>query len=296
MHILEWQEKHCQAGLVLDFPPYEAGETAILGKTSHSEFKKRLDFTKKNSEYALQNKKNCKMYGVIQGDGYKQMKEWYDEMHSIETDELKFDGWALSPKPSTNLYKIALYGCFVMDEKIETPIHILQIGSISAVIVASYIRRKLQTQVTVDNSSFKLASRYGWMEDPLLPWRKFSVGKKENEKKFSKKKRAIRGKNPCTCPVCSKIGIVNLDKLDSTDYKFIDLHNLYHIVRYVHYLDSISEDMFRETAKKISPTSLDAIQMIDDYLENGMDFILDKYKNKLDVSEKEIKQTKLFDF
>ena len=290
--VVELQNKNAHYGLILDRPPYEFGGSAQFSGTPSKEFfNKCLNKTIENSEIALKNKsEELELYGVIQGETWEQINDWYNEMNQLEIKlDKKFDRWALSPKPSSDMYKIAMFGVLVLEKKIKTPLHILQVSGLSGIIVSSYIRFLTKQLITIDSSSFSSTSRYGRVYDFDL--KSFDIGSKIKDKDLNSWF--------CDCPICSKLNM-NLNKLSKEGlYKFIDIHNLYQIVEKVKYFDFLVEfdfEMFLQRAKEASIKCYESILILKFYKENGLEKTKTKYKEIFGKSNIQTNQISLFKF
>ncbi len=272
--VIEWQKRNCTAGLILDRPPYYYGGGANFSGTPTKQFfNECLNKTYNNAKYAIENKEDLFLYGVIQGETYSQMCEWYEKIHSLENDNLKFDGWALSPKPSNDPVKIALYGILVHEYNISTPIHILQVSSKGGIIVSALLRYQLQRVVTIDSSTSTVSARYGSIINPIHPGAILNIKdllKNNGEKGWF-----------CNCPICKALDI-SIDKIKSNEYmKYLNLHNLYQIVNLVNYIDFIVQydDLVYSEAKRTSDRCFKAVDMLLYYKSNGL------HKTKLKYSD-----------
>ena len=265
--------KNCSAGLILDVPPYKFGGSAQFAGTPTKEFfMECLNKTYENAKISLKENKGenkIRLYGVIQGETFEQMNQWFTKIHSLENKEQSFDAWALSPKPSNDPIKIAMLGIIILENKVNKPLHVLQISGKNGMIVCSYLRSLLQKTITIDSSSTGITTRYGLIYDSRYAPSTLIVGQKNNYKS---------DKWFCDCPICShyKITAKNIeDNLKEADY-----HNLYQIVKYVKYLDFIVDynvDLLFIQAKNTSEKCINALNILKDYKENGLDFVKHKY-------------------
>ena len=293
IEVLQWEENNSEKGLILDRPPYEFGAGAQFSGNIHNVFEQSLKGTAENSDIMLRNKKdNFNLFGVVQGESPQQMLKWYNTMIEIEEkNSKKFGGWALSPKPSNDVMKIAMYGILAI-EKLNTPIHILQVSSFDGAIIGAYISSIYKNIVTMDSSSYMIGIRYGQATDDWDIRNHWNFGRSENKSPthFSR------------FMSCSPIGQVLANKptkeYSDADYCMINMHNLYKFVEFFNYLEVLSEDRheFVEFAKKATnPTKvLNAIEMIDYGVEYGLEKAYERFKDKVELTEKPVKQSSVF--
>ncbi len=288
--VIKWQKQNCSAGLILDRPPYHFGGNAQFSGTPTKEFfNECLNIKKNNAKVALKNKENLILYGVIQGETYEQMCQWYEEMHNLEKElNIEFDAWALSPKPSDNPIKVALFAILSQEYKIKKPMHILQISGGGGILTSAFFRNMIQETVTIDSSSYSGASRYGQIISPLNIPSCIPIG---NKLEKNNKKGWF-----CDCPVCSKL---NMDLSTMTDKHlgYLDIHNLYQIAKLVKYADYISQfdDIILTEAKREGQRCYISIEMLIFYRDNGFSKTMVKYLEYFKQSE-DNKQNSLFDF
>lgn len=287
--VINWQKANCTAGLILDRPPYNFGGGAqFSGTPSKKFFQECLDKTKNNAKVALQNKGDLKLYGVIQGETYDQMCLWYEQMHQVELDlGIEFDAWALSPKPSDNPIKVALFGILVQEYKINKPLHILQISGRSGILVSALFRHQIGRTITIDSSSFYGSSRYGMLINPDKIPSTIEIGQKLDKKD--------RQGWLCDCPICSVLNM-NVEKLDNNYIRYLDIHNLYQIVKFVKYADYIvqfDEIILQQSENNVKCNT--AIKMLLFYRDNGFQSTkikFSEYFNKIEDNE----QLNIFNF
>jgi queuine/archaeosine tRNA-ribosyltransferase len=241
IRVLKWQEENCTAGLMLDVPPFEATGTAAFGKSSDATFKKALDMSIVNGTVALKNKSKPEflLYGVIQGDSNERRRLWYSSMRNIEVALGKtFDGWALSPKPSHDIREIAQHFVIIKEEKIEKPLHILQVTGFEGLAFVAFLTTLHDQDITVDSSTFSYGRRFFIYKCPYDPKMNYHIGQnKDNDLK----------ELPCSCPVCDKISMSEIQKEREQGTKslpgmLISLHNMYQTISFVKFLNSIKDD------------------------------------------------------
>ncbi len=249
--VLAWQQKNCDAGVILDVPPFQKIEgSAQFGKTTDAVYENALNKTIINASIALENwtEPNFKLYGVVQGDNFKRQKRWLKEMLKLEVKYgKKFGGWGLSPKPSHDIQQIAHHAVNILEEGIDKPLHILQVSGFKSLAMAAYVSTFFDSEVTVDSSTFTVGRIYWTYFNPYDFLDKWDFGGRNNTK------FANLG---CDCPICSRISIDHLQyegwKNRSPPGMLIALHDLYQIIKYVKFLNMIktNETAFRKFALK----------------------------------------------
>ncbi len=286
--LIHWQEENSQAGVILDYPPYSATNSAAFGGTPSLEFfRKCMKKTCDNSTIMLENKKSekFKLYGVVQGDTFNQAEEWFKEMLKVESNCGEFGGWALSPKPSEDPIRIAMMGLLMLKYQIKKPLHILQVSGRAGIFIAALIRKLTGNTVTIDSSTFAVAARYGSIIDP---------DKIPNLIKVGRSSEHTLKKWLCDCPVCTKLKPDIRKEFPSEILQYLDLHNLYHLIKLTNYADSIVEDevMFQDKVNTLSGRAQLAIKLLQTPLES-IDKVIHQYGNYFNKIER-IKQRNLF--
>ncbi|QDP57872.1 MAG: hypothetical protein Unbinned1693contig1002_16 [Prokaryotic dsDNA virus sp.] len=241
LEILKWQENNCSAGLILDQPPFERIEgSAQFGKCSMKTFNKSLNKTIENAKLALKNRSNpkFKLFGVIQGDDQKRREKWFNAMRDVEKECGEFDGWALSPKPSIDIKEIAQHMILLHNNKIDKPMHVLQVTGFETMAIVAYLSTKFKSYVTVDSSSFSIGRRYGSYCCPHDFKKLYDLGKR--------KQNTLKSL-PCMCPVCSTLKWQDIvgeyeEGIKSVPGHLISMHNMYQTIKYAKFLNSIKND------------------------------------------------------
>ena len=260
--VIKWQVDNCNAGLILDRPPYHFGNSANFSGTPTQKFLEEcLQTTINNAKIALQYLKetentNFRLYGVIQGETFEQMMYWGEQMRKID---IGFHGWALSPKPSYDEIKIALMYITYKELGLNTPMHILQVTSKGGILIAAYMRKLSKKTITIDSSSFTSGARYGCAISP------FDLGNIYVGNFHDIDKDWI-----CGCQVCENI---DFTKKTKSIYLFINIHNLMMTAQYVKYADSLVEmdiEEFESSIKKISKNCIIAYEMLKTYNIYGL--------------------------
>lgn len=270
LEILKWQENNCTAGLILDCPPFEKIEnSAAFGACSPEVFRNSLLKTCENAKLQLQNRENkkYKMFGVIQGDSDKRRREWYDKISNIEKEHGKFNGWALSPKPSSDLLEIAQHFMLIKEKNISEPLHVLQVTSEEGIALINYFAKYYDKDITFDSSTFTVGRRYGMYNSPYSVKDFYMFGDKD--------KKTIKNLL-CNCPVCDNLDMDDIKKDYQVGEKSIpgilmSLHNQYHMIKYSKFMFGIKDDdeLFKKHTQGFSKEFQNAIKYIDMALKIG---------------------------
>ena len=160
--VVSWQQKNSECGSILDVPPYEKLGTAQFGGNINKLFDVNLEKTQKNVDMMLKNWTNKKfeLQSVVQGETPEQMIKWHTGMEKVARDNnIEFAGYAMSPKPANDPYKIALHGLLASRVAKDKPIHFLQATGGNALITIVYFNKLLKNRITVDSSTFSYGSR-----------------------------------------------------------------------------------------------------------------------------------------
>ena len=232
LRVLKWQESVSNDGdiaLILDRPPYKATGSRQFGGNASDLFEFSLKKTIENAKTMLKHKNNdgMKLYGVVQGETWKQMNRWCKEI----TRDLEFDGMALSPKPSNDPFQIAKYMMLARDNDFKN-IHILQVSGINALAVIYYA----STFMNCKNITFDSSSQAAGRERREYKFKGLNLY-------FGDRVRSKVKKLPCGCPVCKTIDINDLYNGENEIIgRLIEMHNLYQILSRCKILDSLKDD------------------------------------------------------
>lgn len=149
--VIHWQIENCTRGVILDVPPYRpnsaiqfrgaAGEywtESILATESNV---RRAEPIYREAKYGAPvsldapfnrviaiNPEDQKFswWGVVQGENRDQMEEWHARIAAIYPFNNPGEGWALAPKPSTDLLSCTRYMRFAHDKGLRN-VHLLQV-------------------------------------------------------------------------------------------------------------------------------------------------------------------------
>lgn len=267
--VIRWQERNCDAGMILDFPPYQVFSG---GRQTTKGVEDRLDYclerTLYNAEFAMRkrSKSNFKLYGVIQGSEWHHLEDWYKAL----TKDHTFDGYAMAPKPASDPMRVALFGLFALTH-FDQPIHFFQCGSFEVLPIMVWMT-KYNRLVTFDNSNYIFTTRKLY-HYPF--WRNMS-----KYYQISDTKPTTLRQLPCNCPPCTWI---NEHGGPSQERKNLEFHNHSALHRLHWYLEEIStyqrllddEDIFFEYVKSFNkPQVIEAIKLLSDGMERGPEKVI----------------------
>jgi hypothetical protein len=147
--VIRWQLANCTRGVMLDIPPYRPSSSIQFTGSAAEWWAESMQRTRLNVERAFRIYSDAQIaaemaqqdlgfgwWGCIQGESRDQMQEWYEMVSAIypfngwAADE----GWALAPKPSTDLLSCTRYLRFAHDHGLRR-VHFLQVTSPSVVAV-----------------------------------------------------------------------------------------------------------------------------------------------------------------
>lgn len=137
--IIRWQLRHCTRGMILDIPPYRPSSNVQFTGVASEYFEESLRRTQENVRMGMreyqtyvhaaevnQMDPEFAWWGVVQGESLEQMQRWYDGIRSVFPFDGLMEGWALAPKPSTDLLACARYMRFARDNHLRS-VHVLQV-------------------------------------------------------------------------------------------------------------------------------------------------------------------------
>lgn len=277
--VLRWQEKVCTHGLILDVPPYDFTGTAQFGGTAAKLFRKSLDQTAKNAREMMNHRerKDLKMYGVIQGETQPQREEWYKTVAETSSE---YFGWALSPKPSYDPYKIASYLLTAYEHGLKN-IHVLQVSGVKTVSVIFEFLRQIDDKdwfVTFDSST------------PLTQAVKNHLYDVDGS--ITKAVRinldSIPNTQLCSCPVCSSSTYEEMAQSTGEASRLIGLHNLLHRIHTLNALDYIFRKDEGTYEKLVSSLLKDIPKFIEYGLKNGVTEAISAYHSRVNPGQENI--------
>ncbi len=243
--IIKIQEANADIGLVLDRPPYKKviKPNKILWLSDPDFFKSSMEFTAKNTEIALQvrTNSNLKLYGVLQGEQYEEVTEWYERMKKYPVD-----GWAVVPTPKSDFNKTAMYISFLLENNITIPIHFLGISGFNSLALIIYLLRKdihgvpyYDSLLTSDSTSYTTGAKNRSYTLPGDFRSNITIGRINNiqENNIYGDPTIISKKNsqsiplrylPCECPICQLSSVDEMRAATNVGSMAVSLHNLYH--------------------------------------------------------------------
>ena len=254
--VTEWQETNCDIGLILDQPPYHKpkGTTSVNWTVSDpNRFQNALDFTCNSAEIATSqyNKQKMKLYGVLQGRDYNDLLAWHKQISKYE-----FDGWALAPKPTTDVMAVAMYAAFAIEMGFEVPIHFLAISGLNTIALIIYLLRKDEHGeqyypygITSDSSSYNTGSIYRRYMIPFDYNNYLILGRDQDE--FNGAGELTKEANPntssinilpCSCSICSHTTPANMRTSNNLAGISLSLHNLIQYNNFINVLLSLIDD------------------------------------------------------
>ncbi len=148
-------------GMILDIVPYQKLPHELF-HYSPLYFLEAMEETARNTEIALASRNlasKLKLYGVLQGKEPEHLEWWYGRMKKYED---KLDGWAVSPKADythEKLAKVFMYIVFVLENKIDKPIHFLGVSSRDCLALIIYFAKYHPRLVTADSAGYDYGAR-----------------------------------------------------------------------------------------------------------------------------------------
>jgi len=222
--VLKWQENNVDIALTLDVPPADPSNWALTPDNVF--FGKCAEASQRNAEIALRNRKDLKLYYVVQGYSFEQLDKWSNN------NLLEYDGVALSFKAPINAEKsmcLVNQAMYVKEKGVKN-IHILTGTGFNIVPIIVYLKKYFD-KVTFDSSSYGMGARN--MQYNLPHRYKLFFGRAYNNKVKTL---------PCDCPVCKAVSIADFQTGTSISGALLSLHNLYNYIQHVNFLDAIVED------------------------------------------------------
>lgn len=146
--VIRWQVERCTRGVILDVPPYRPNSAIQFRGVAGQWWEESIERTVKNVRRALPYYLNAhpdlteagvqqtlvgskfmspfRWWGVVQGETREQMEEWHGKVSEVYPFTETGEGWALAPKPSTDLLSCARYMRFAHDKGLKN-VHLLQV-------------------------------------------------------------------------------------------------------------------------------------------------------------------------
>lgn len=132
--VMRWQIKNSQRGVIFDIPPYRPGSAIQFRGSASQWWDESIRLTTQNvrrafpiyEEYRLRNGGPFRWWGVVQGEERSQMEDWHGKISEVYPFHQEGEGWALAPKPSTDLLSCTRYMRFAHDRGLKN-VHLLQV-------------------------------------------------------------------------------------------------------------------------------------------------------------------------
>lgn len=228
LEVIRWQLKNCTRGVILDVPPYRPGSAIQFQGTAGEWMEDSILRTSRNIRQALpfylahvkqyvvrtqDEQRPFSWWGVVQGESREQMEKWHSAMKALYPfGDLEGEGWALAPKPSTDLLSCTRYMKFAHDKGLRK-VHLLQVTAektVGLILALANLSGQFEL-VTYDSAS---ALRCAINRSAIVP---DGIGMgyiKESKVEGS----ALVDK---ICPTCNKLGFechCNGNETTVTDY------------------------------------------------------------------------------
>lgn len=227
--VVRWQIRNCTRGVMLDIPPYRSSSIQFAGAAAQhwgESLKRTLMNVTRACPYYLKARdagSKFRWWGVVQGETLDQMEIWHDAVHAVYPFTGEGEGWALAPKPSTDVLSITRYMRFATEREIKN-VHLLQVTGPKAVALLLALGQLGGFHlVTFDSAS---AARNAINRGGIVPrdgGRDFTYVKQKGD--TGEVTEMMRG---CSCPSCTwwreDLG-VDYDLRDAEFTHRILLHN-----------------------------------------------------------------------
>jgi len=249
--VLQWQEKNADIGFTFDYP--------ILENDSIETKRKKQIKTVEKAYLTLKEKKDIKLYAVIQGHSLIEQSfiiNKYKEMGNFEL----FDGYAIGglvPLSGKKMLLTQVLTIFMEQIKeYKKPVHFFGLSGKNTMPIINYLSKAYDIPITFDSSSaiYGMSNRRFWIDmynrDIL---------------KLSNRNDTLIQELPCDCPVCKKFTINDFCENE----RLIGLHNLYKIIKYQKILRILSKDI--EAYKSFCKDKKQYFSFIDEVRKNGLE-------------------------
>lgn len=130
--VIRWQLRNCTAGVILDIPPFSFGGKSRFTGSAADVWHDSVARTTGNVGLALPFYEEARAeghpfrwWGVVQGETYPQMSQWFDAVSRVYPFTDEGEGWALAPKPCNELVTVTRFMRIARDRKLRR-IHMLQ--------------------------------------------------------------------------------------------------------------------------------------------------------------------------
>ena len=296
--LLEWQVKYADIGPILDVPPffgvrdpknYRDYSTWLSG-----EFESCLELTAEHTR-RMRNRiqklrSNCSenardfiQLGVIQGQVppksedigvFDLIERWHT---GIITESGPLDGWALSPKPSDDLFNVAAMLSYAATE-FEDPdhIHVFQVGAVPHFILLSYFAKKTGFKVTSDAMSYQTKAQNGLFSRLNSAFSSTDIPIRDLLSNHGPMRSL-----PCRCPVCVQASadikdFALLDNISKTELTHVfGFHNVNTAINHMTFITCLVDSYGDEIVDSIEidangELSVDDSNQLWTHLEHGI--------------------------
>jgi len=272
--VAEVQNRCCTHGFILDVPTMKRARGAGAGglelDASEDYFVHCLLKTVDNIRRAKSVEKKFQNYAIIQGVTYDQLRRWWEGISQYDTFQgIGTKGVILSQ---------VLNGLFFAETTDVKCHHILGLGALPRIILAKYfylLSKKDMTLITYDNTNH---IQYAKNMQTVLPFMNCSYSKSADVDLF----KAVTG-------------IEVMPGRDETFYGSVRNAYYYGLQgRLINMLDTTNavKDFVKSNFRKMEPY----LEVIDDYFDKGIQYVIKKYKDLSEGAETKSKKTDLMDF
>ena len=279
LKVLRWQERNVDLGFILDVPPYDFTGTAQFGGSAAERFDESLKQTRENAEIMADNRETkMPLYGVIQGETFKQMTTWYEALK-----DLNFDGYSLSPKPSFDPFAVAMHMYVAHINGIEN-LHVLQVTGINGLAMIAYAAGHMKfNHIYYDSATYAMKAVK----------RKYTLNLLKEVRISKLKSKTL----PCMCPVCSR---VNIDYFQNSEWPvlLISLHNIWQGIHLNNLLNSLKDDLpFLKNfiGRHCNDKTIAATAFFDILMDQGPESAMRKFGQSIAKGESAVKVKGVFD-
>ena len=242
--VIEWQNKNCDVAMTLDEPPYDS-----VYKTALFKWEEKMAQTVLNTKIALDRKKGgLQLYATIHG---LDESNWFDWKIAVDSAG-GLDGYAIGLPSKPNI--IIEFLKFVLDHKIEKPLHFFKMGGSTEFLLLSRFSKYYPSLITVDASSFMIhMNSYTQVLSPTNLSQTIEIGDRSDN--FSHTRVG------CLCPVCQ-----NNKELSNQEFRlfgYFAFHNLYMFAWHYEYLNSIAGERVGTIRNLLGDYNARYIEVID---------------------------------
>lgn len=270
-NVIEWQQKVCNIGIVLDVPPTK--------EYTQMEYEKNLTITKKNSNKMreLHTNRNMKLFDVVHGRNPDDMKRWFRET----TQEYDFDGYSLPSRFDIDRVALAL-GFAIENLKDEKkPIHILGTSGFTSPVLLVWASQFFHNTLYYDSQSYLVGNKYRRYTNYFDLGSGYSFyrdGHEGAENESYRVKKVI-----CPCPICRQLTdpshLWNISEHNASG-SIISIHNLFWQLNFTDTLEELiryPDEYLSFVRRNYNPHLMELIEFLNDTVEHGLDHSWSKY-------------------